>query len=120
VESLLDGGLGVEGEAGVDLGRDLARDNLKDLLAELNEKTVEGVVDLRINVTALLLAVGNSIVDELSIVGLLGGSEDQGGIGGGILGLVLGNGCLSSVSALKWKDCESVLTSKVTCCGSSG
>lgn len=34
---LLDGALGVEGEAGVDLSRDTARDELKNGLAELNE-----------------------------------------------------------------------------------
>ena len=91
-ESLVNGGLGVEGEAGIDLGRDLAGDDLKDLLAELNQETVKGGVDLEVDGATLLLAVGNGLVDESGILGLLGSREDQGGVGGGILGLVLADG----------------------------
>jgi hypothetical protein len=40
----------------------------------------------------VLLAVSDSVVNELGIVGLLGGSQDQGRVGGSILGLVLVNG----------------------------
>ena len=40
----------------------------------------------------MLLAVGNSVVNELGVLGLLGGSQDQGRVGGGILRLVLVNG----------------------------
>jgi hypothetical protein len=49
VQGLVNGGLGVKGEASVDLGGDLAGNDLKNLLAELNEKTVEGGVDLLVN-----------------------------------------------------------------------
>lgn len=38
-----------------------------------------------------LLAVLNGNVDELGVLGLLGSSEDQGRVGGGILWLVLAN-----------------------------
>lgn len=90
-EGLVDGGLGVEGQLGVDLGGDLAGDDLEDLLAELNEETVKGGIDLLVDGLALGLTVGNGGIDESSVLGLLGGSQDQGGVGGGILGLVLAN-----------------------------
>lgn len=93
MQSLVNGGLGVKGEPGVDLSRDLAGDDLEDLLAELDEETLEGSVDLLIDGLALLLTVGNSGVDEGGVLGLLGSGQDQGGVGGGILGLVLADGC---------------------------
>ena len=37
VQGLVDAGLGIEGDAGVDLSRNPAGDDLKDLTAELNE-----------------------------------------------------------------------------------
>ena len=40
----------------------------------------------------MLLAVGDSLVDELGVLGLLGSGEDEGRVGGGILRLVLANG----------------------------
>lgn len=95
VESLVNGGLGVEGEAGIDLGGDLAGDDLEDLLAKLDEEAVESGVDLAVNVTALLLGVLDGGVDQLGVLGLLGGSEDERGVGGGILRLVLANGCVN-------------------------
>jgi hypothetical protein len=92
VQSLVNGGLGVEREASVNLGRNLSGDDLENLLAELDEQVVEGGVDLSVNVTALLLTLLNGSVDQAGIFGLLGGSEDEGGVGGSILGLVLVNG----------------------------
>jgi hypothetical protein len=92
VQSLINGGLGVEGEGGVDLSGDLAGDDLENLLAELNQEAVEGVVDLAVDVATLLLAVLNGAINEGGVLGLLGGSENQGGVGGGILRLVLANG----------------------------
>lgn len=53
VQGLVDGGLGVEGEAGVDLGGDLAGDDLQDLLAELDEEVIQGGVDLFVEGFAL-------------------------------------------------------------------
>ena len=53
VQGLVDRGLGVEGEAGVDLGGDLAGDDLQDLLAELDEKVIQGGVDLFVEGFAL-------------------------------------------------------------------
>lgn len=41
----------------------------------------------------MLLGVVDCGVDQLGVLGLLGGREDQGGVGGGILGLVLADGC---------------------------
>lgn len=49
VESLLDRGLGVERETGIDLSGDLAGDNLENLLAELHQEVVEGGIDLVID-----------------------------------------------------------------------
>jgi hypothetical protein len=92
-EGLVDGGLGAEGEAGVDLSGDLAGNDLQNLLAELDKETVESGINLGVDIAALVLGVLNSDVDELGVLGLLGGGEDQGRVGGGILGLVLGDGC---------------------------
>ena len=91
-KSLLDGDVLVEGEAGVNLSGDLAGDDLQDLAAELDKEVVEGDVDLLVDLLAVLLAVGDSLVDELGVLGLLRRGEDEGGVGGGILRLVLANG----------------------------
>lgn len=53
VKSLVNRGLGVEGETSIDFGGNLSGDNLKDLLAELNEETVNGSIDLLIDSLAL-------------------------------------------------------------------
>lgn len=53
VKGLVDGSLGVEGETSIDLGGDLAGDDLENLLAELDEKVVEGSVDLLVKSLAL-------------------------------------------------------------------
>lgn len=97
MEGLLNGLLGVEGEASIDLGGDLARDDLEDLLAELDEKAVERAVDLLVEICAVLLAVCDGDVHELGILLLLRRSEDQGRVRGGILWPVLANGCKKSV-----------------------
>lgn len=94
-QSLLDGGVLVERESGVDLGGDSAGDNLENLGTELNEQLVEGNVDLLLLVGGLGLGVSNGLVNELGVLGLLGSSQDQRGVGGGILGLVLGDGWVS-------------------------
>ena len=91
-QGLVNGGLCVEREAGVDLSGDLAGDDVEDLLAELDEEVVEGGIDLLLGGLAVLHTVGDSIVNELGVLGLLGGGEDEGGVGGGILRLVLANG----------------------------
>jgi hypothetical protein len=92
VESLVDGGFGVERVTGVDLGRDLSGDDLENLLTELNEETVESIVNLLVDRATLLLGVVDGNIDQLSILLLLGGCEDERRVGGGILRLVLANG----------------------------
>lgn len=92
MKSLVDGGLGVKRVESIDLSGDLAGNDLEDLLAELDEKTVKSIVDLLLDGTALLLSVVDSDVDQLGVLGLLGGSEDERGVGGSILRLVLANG----------------------------
>jgi hypothetical protein len=92
VKSLVNRGLGVEGEAGVNLSRDLSGNDVEDLLAELDQEVVEGGVDLIVHRTALLLTLVNGGVDQAGVLGLLGGSQDERRVGGGILGLVLVNG----------------------------
>jgi hypothetical protein len=92
VQSLINGGLGVERPASINLGGNLSGDNVENLRAELDEQVVEGGVDLSVNITALLLTLLNGSVDQAGIFGLLGSSEDEGGVGGSILGLVLVNG----------------------------
>jgi hypothetical protein len=93
VQSLVDGLLGVEGESSVDLGGDLAGDDGENLTAELDQQAVESMVDLALDVATLLLAVGDGSVYQLGVLGLLGGGQDERRVGGGILGLVLANGC---------------------------
>lgn len=93
MQGLVNGGLCVEGEAGIDLSRDLAGDNLKNLPAELNEKSVKGILDLVVKVATLLLGEVDGGIDQLSIIGLLRGGKDEGRVGGSILGLVLSNAC---------------------------
>lgn len=97
LKGLLDGGIGVEGQLGVDLSGDLAGDDVEDLLSELDKETVEGGLNLLIEGLAVLLTVSDGSVDESGVLGLLGSGENQGGVGGGILGLVLANGCGSLV-----------------------
>jgi hypothetical protein len=118
VEGLVDRGLGVKGEPGVDLGGDLAGNNLENLLAELDQQAVEGIVDLLLNVAALLLGVVDGDVYQLGVLGLLGGGQDEGGVGGGILGLVLGDGCavLSMSAVLFASEIESGRDESWSCC----
>ena len=59
VQGLVDGCLGVEREGGIDLGRDLAGNNLEDLLAELDEKVVQGGLDLLVKRATLLAGLFN-------------------------------------------------------------
>ena len=53
VQSFLDRGLGVEGEASVHFRRDLSRYDLQDLLTKLDEETVESGVDLLVKIFTL-------------------------------------------------------------------
>jgi hypothetical protein len=54
---------------------------------------VDGGVDLLGNRAALRLGLRNCRIQQRRILGLLRRRENQGGVGGGILGLVLANGC---------------------------
>lgn len=92
MQGLVDRGLCVERKARIDLGGNLSGNDLQDLLAELYEEVVQCGVNLVLNVLAVLLAVLDGSVDQLLVVGLLGGSENEGRVGGGILRLVLLNG----------------------------
>lgn len=85
---------------GIDLGGDLAGDDLEDLGAELDEQAVEGELNLLVGGPALGLGVGDGLVDQGGILGLLGGREDEGGVGGRVLGLVLADG-----GKVTWRCC---------------
>lgn len=50
------------------------------------------MVDLRLDITALALAILNGNVHQLGILLFFGGGQDEGRVRGGILGLVLANG----------------------------
>lgn len=93
MKGLVDGLLGVEGESSVHLGGDLAGDDGENLTAELDQQAVESVVDLALDVATLSLAVGDGSIYQLGVLGLLGGGQDERRVGGGILRLVLANGC---------------------------
>lgn len=58
----------------------------------MHEKSIECGLDLVVKGSIDLLSLNNSCVDELCVVGLLGGCENEGGVGRGILGLVLCDG----------------------------
>lgn len=93
MERLVNRGLCAERESGIDLSGDLAGDDLEDLLAELDEEVVESRVHLLGDGTTLGLGLGDRSVKERGVLGLLGRGEDQGRVGGGILRLVLADGC---------------------------
>ena len=93
LQGLVDGSLGIEREAGVDLGRNLAGNYLQDLTAELDEESVKSIVDLLVQAATLLLGEVDGGIDQLGVLGLLGGSENKRGVGGSILGLVLSDAC---------------------------
>lgn len=97
VKSLVNGTLSIERETGINLSRNLSRDDIQDLLSELDQETIEGGISLLVEVLAVSLAVLDSGVNQLGVFGLLGCGEDEGGVGGGILGLVFANGCGESV-----------------------
>lgn len=95
VKGLVNGTLGGERVVGVDLGGNTSGDDREDLLSELDEEAVESSIDLGVDVrSAVLLAVSDGNIHKLGILRLLGGSEDQGRVGGGILRLVLADSCL--------------------------
>lgn len=85
---LVDGSLGVVRQRGVNFGGNSTGDDLEDFTTEFDEESVGSVLDLGVEVTALFLGVLDSDVDESGVTFLLGGGQDQGGVGGGILGLV--------------------------------
>lgn len=58
----------------------------------MDKEVVKSGIDLVLDAAALGLAVLDGSVDELGVLGLLGSGEDQGGVGGGILRVVLGDG----------------------------
>lgn len=55
MKGLVDGGLGVEGEASINLSGNLSGDDLKDLPAELNQETVKGSINLLVDIAALFV-----------------------------------------------------------------
>lgn len=118
MESLVDGGLLVEGEASINLSGDLSWDDSENLLSELDEESVESSIDLGVNVRSVLLSVAvsslssanhpssfilhpsecevavnlrNGGINQVSVLWLLGSSEDERWVGGGILWVVLGD-----------------------------
>ena len=93
VKGLVNRSLSIEGETGINLSRDLAWDDLQDLLSELNKQTVKSGIDLVVDRASVLLSVLDGRIDEWRVLLLLGGGEDERWVGGGVLWLVLGNGC---------------------------
>lgn len=100
-KGLVDGGLLVEGQSGVDLGGHSAWDDLQDLGTELNKQSVKGDGGLFFWGRSLALGVIDGGVDQVGVLRLLGGSKDQRWVGGGILRGELGNGCLEGACVSK-------------------
>ena len=93
MKRLVNARLLVERETRIHLSRNLARHNLQDLATELHKQVVDGRINLDVDVlAAVLLAVLDSLINELRILGLLGRSEDERRVGGGVLRLVLLDG----------------------------
>lgn len=88
VKSLVDGALGIERESSVDFGGNLSWHDGQDFLSELNQKTVKSGINLLVDCISVLLSVCHSDIHKFGIFWLLRCREDQGGVGGGILGLV--------------------------------
>ena len=93
MQSFVNRSLDIEGESGINLGGDFSWNDLQDLTSELNQETVECGINLCIQLPTVLLAICNSVINELGIFGFLGSGEDEGRIGGSVLGLVLSD-CL--------------------------
>lgn len=93
VQGFLNGSLSVERHPGIDFRRNFARHNFQDFLSKLRKKTVEGGIDLLVDVLAVTLAIRDGFVDELCILWLFRRSENEGRVGGGILRLVLVDCC---------------------------
>jgi hypothetical protein len=86
-------GFGVERKPRIDLGRDPSGNDLQDLRAEVDGELVHGRLGLVHRVAAAFTrAEEDGVLDQLAILRHLSRFEDQGGVGGGILGLVLGDG----------------------------
>ncbi len=65
---------------------------LRIFAAELDEQAVEGGIDLLVNGGAVPLAYAMATSITLAYSGFLAGGQDEGRVGRGILGFVLGNG----------------------------
>ena len=88
VTGFVDVGLGVEGEAGVDFGGDAAGDDFEDFEAEGDDEAVHDGVEKGGAGEGGGFAVGDGFFDEGLVFVFLGGLEDEGGVGGGVLGFV--------------------------------
>lgn len=103
MQGLVNGALDGERVVSINLGGDTSWDDGEDLLSELDEKTVKSSINLAVDVrSAVLLSVSDGNIDKLGVLRLLGRSEDQGGVGGGILRLVLGDSCLDVSIGASW------------------
>lgn len=87
-------GFCVKREAGIDLGRNLAGNSFQDLFTKFNQETVEGGINLGVDVLLefLCLRICDGNVDKLGIFSLFGGGENYRGVCGSILRCVLYNG----------------------------
>jgi hypothetical protein len=92
MQCLLHGRLSIKTQLSINLCRHLPRNNLQDLLSELHKQRIECGLDFVIKGSIDFLSFLNSGINELCIFGFLGGCEDEGGVGGGILRLVLCDG----------------------------
>ena len=83
-----DAGVGVEGETGIHLGGDAARDDFQYFQTYVDRQLVARVDDLLCLVLALGLGPVDGVFDQRRVLGDLGCLQHQGGVGGGIDGLV--------------------------------
>ena len=84
--------VGVEAQAGVDLGGDAAGNDLEDLAAEEDEELIDELPRHFFVPTAALESELGGLFDQVPVSGHLGGVKEQRRIGGGVLRPVPGNG----------------------------
>ena len=82
----------IKREPRINLGRHPPRHNLQNLLPKLHQQIVERRIDPLVQRARVRLAILHGRVDQLRILGLFRGGEDERRVRGGVLRLVLVDG----------------------------
>ena len=88
---LVDTLLLIEGEAGIHFGRHASRNAFKNFRTKIDRQFVAGFGNLLFLGFTPLLSPADRIVNQMRVVRQASGFQQQGRVGGGILGLVMTN-----------------------------